>query len=84
MKRYNQTSQGSSEGYRHPDDPFFKDYPEVARFMTDAWWEDGKPREVCSLTFRAGSDNAHVSLNDKENDQNTSNRPAPFRGNGDN
>lgn len=49
----------------YPDKDFAKDYPSLALGMCDGWWDDGKPREVWSLTIRFEAQAVHLCLNDK-------------------
>lgn len=69
MKRVNQESQKQKGKWTPSKDLFVKGRPTIDAFLTDAWWDDGKPRDVCSLTIRLGSASAMVSLNDSENEQ---------------
>jgi len=40
--------------------------PRLAEYVADAAWEDGTPREVCTLTLSWSQGAPQVSLNDKE------------------
>lgn len=64
MKRAQQNAQKSKGKYQHPDDPFLAEMPHLAQHLCDSWWDDGKPREVCTLTIRIGDKQANLSLND--------------------
>jgi hypothetical protein len=68
MERYNAQQQKAAGKWKPSKDGFFATRPKLDAYMTDAWWSDGKPRDVCSLTIRAGIDNASISLNDPENE----------------
>jgi hypothetical protein len=72
MKRYNQAEQRKAGKWFASKDAFFRERPHLDAYMTDAWWEDGKPRDTCSLTVRAGATGAVLSLNDAENEQSIS------------
>jgi hypothetical protein len=69
MKRAQAETQRSKGKWTPSTDQFLKDRPTVDSYLTDAWWDDGKPREVCSLTIRVGNGNAMVSLNDADQEQ---------------
>lgn len=69
MKRAQTETQKAKGKWIPSTDRFLKDRPTVDSYLTDAWWDDGKPREVCSLTIRVGNGNAMVSLNDADNEQ---------------
>ena len=69
MKRYNQEAQKSVGKWSPTKDDFVKGMPKLDGMLTDAWWDDGKPREVCSLTVRLGNGQAVVSINDPDAEQ---------------
>jgi len=69
MKRINQEKQAKAGKWVQTDDGFVKDRPQLDAYMTDGFWDDGKPRDVCSLTIRLSKAGAMVSLNDPENEQ---------------
>jgi len=69
MKRAQAEMQKSKGKWTPSTDRFLKDRPTIDQHLTDAWWDDGKPREVCSLTIRMGHSAAMVSLNDSDNEQ---------------
>lgn len=69
MKREQAQTQRSKGKWTPSPDPFLHGRPAIDQHLTDAWWDDGKPREVCSLTVRVGSGTAMVSLNDSDNEQ---------------
>lgn len=46
------------------DAGFQKRYPAITAFLADAWWDDGEPRELGSLTVRMGGEKVQVSLTD--------------------
>jgi len=66
MKRRNQESQKKAGKWSPSGDPFLDRFPNIDKELTDAFWEDGKPRDVCSLTLRAGKGTASVYINDPE------------------
>jgi hypothetical protein len=72
MKRAQAETQKAKGKWVPSTDRFLKDRPTIDAYLTDAWWDDGKPREVCSLTIRVGNGNAMVSLNDADNEQSIS------------
>lgn len=47
-------------------EPLFAGLTELLREMTDAFWDDGKPRETSTISIRLGVDSCQVSLNNKE------------------
>lgn len=49
-----------------PDPDFGKRFPTIASYLCDPWWDDGKPREVGSLTVRMGDANVGIALTDPE------------------
>ncbi len=76
MKDYTQTSQKKAGKFVPSTDSFFEGRPCLNEYMTDAWWESGKPREVCSLSLRAGNGSGMATLTDADNEQSiTSNGP---------
>jgi len=72
MKRYNAETQKKTGKWAPSGGQFLKDRPSIDQFLTDAFWDDGKPRDVCSLTIRAGAHSGSVSLNDPEQEQSIS------------
>jgi len=72
MKRQNQEKQKSAGKWSPTEDPFVDLIPLIDAHLTDAYWDDGKTREVCSLTIRLGKGNAMVSLNDADQEQSIS------------
>jgi len=72
MKRVQTETQKSKGKWSPSKDVFLKGRPSLDQFLTDAWWDDGKPRDVCTLTVRVGFESAMVSLNDAENEQSIS------------
>jgi hypothetical protein len=69
MKRFQQETQKAKGKWELPEDPFLQHIPLIAALLTDAWWDDGKPREVCGLTVRFTSDSCQVSINDTDGKQ---------------
>jgi hypothetical protein len=69
MKRYNAAEQKKGGKWTPSKDPMLAKRPSLDAMLTDAYWDDGSPREVCSLTVRIGSGAAMLSLNDQENSQ---------------
>ena len=68
MKRFNQDAQKAKGKWVPSTDVFLSKLTAVDQLLTDAWWDDGKPRDVCSLTIRVGKESASVSVNDPENE----------------
>jgi hypothetical protein len=69
MKRYQAATQKAAGKWVPCGDEFVAKAPMLNAMLTDAYWDDGKPREVCSLTIRLGAGEAKLSLNDQENEQ---------------
>lgn len=72
MKREITTTQGSPDGYQPPSEPLLKDFPLVAQFLSDGFWEDGKPRDVPSLSIIVGVDSVTLSFVDLPERRSTS------------
>lgn len=68
MKRYMVEVSKADKKFVHPKEPFLKDAPRLQALLCDPWWDDGSPREPCSLTIRVGVEQVQVSVNDKENE----------------
>jgi hypothetical protein len=68
MKRYMAEVTKGDKKWKPPVEPFLKDLPEVAKLLTDPWWDDGSPREVCYITVRVGLDGTQTSINDPSNE----------------
>jgi len=66
MKRLAPSAKPGKGGWSCPDTAFHKTYPKLAEFLCDPSWDDGKPRDVGSMTIRLGGDQAFVSLTDYE------------------
>jgi hypothetical protein len=49
----------------YPDLTFAKDYPTLAKGMCDGLWDDGKPREVWTLSIRMKDKGVLCTLTDK-------------------
>lgn len=64
MKRPLESSKGPKGKWACPDPSWGKRFPTIAEYMCDGFWEDGKPREVASLTVRFDGNGATVSLSD--------------------
>jgi hypothetical protein len=67
MKRRAQVEQKKVGKWVPTDDPFVRDFPNIDKEMSDCFWDDGKPRDPCSLFVRTGKSGASVYLNDPEN-----------------
>lgn len=72
MKRRQAEKQATRGKWEMPSEPFLKGMPNIARECTDAFWDDGKPRDPCTISIRFGADGVHLSLNDKECSQSSS------------
>lgn len=51
------------------DSDFSKKYPALAAGLCDAWWDDGKPREVWTLSLSFEADHTRLMLTDREHSQ---------------
>jgi len=69
MKRFNQEKQKGVGKWVPTADDFVKARPMIDSLLTDGFWDDGKPRDVCTLTIRLGKGGAGISLNDPEGEQ---------------
>lgn len=67
MKRHAPPPKGKQGSWSCPDPDFGKRFPTIAAFLCDCWWDDGKPRDVGSLSVRMSDDNLTISLVDPEN-----------------
>lgn len=47
-----------------PDTVFAKKYPKISEFMSDGWWEDGKPRELSSIAINFNGGVVNIGLSD--------------------
>jgi len=52
-----------------PDPKFAERYPLLAAHMADDRWEDGKDREVSTLTYKVEDGHLVAALNDREGRQ---------------
>lgn len=61
MKRQKQPASGKGR-FRCEDAAMLKRFPRLMEALTDPWWDDGKPREVWTLTvaYRDGEVNVGV------------------------
>jgi len=66
MKRDAVVSGKASRQWACPDPEFGKLYPALAAQFCDCYWDDGKPRDPCSLSIRF-SDRVFLSIVDAEN-----------------
>jgi len=66
MKRPDASQVSKKGSWSCPDPSFFKSYPLLAAGLCDPWWDDGKPRQVWTITLSFDGPNANVCVNDKE------------------
>ena len=66
MKRDAQDQQKKRGKFEPSSDPLIAALPRLNELLTDCWWDDGKPRDVCSLSIRWDGDSVSVTLTDKE------------------
>jgi len=69
MKRYISEVTSKDKKWKAPTEPLLKNRPHIAQLLTDPWWDDGTPRELCSLTVRVGLDQTQLNVNDVDNEQ---------------
>jgi len=69
MKREAQEVQKARGKFTPPSDPLISKRPALAAYLADAFWDDGTPREVCTLKVRWDADNVTVSLQDGEKER---------------
>lgn len=65
MKRESKAAQGSGESWFMPEDPFLSEWPDLARALTDAFWDDGKPRTPYTLKLSFTLFGVQVSVTDE-------------------
>jgi len=65
MQRRQPPAKGTKGEIIYPDKAFAKDYPTLARGMCDAFWDDGKPREVWTISVRMKEQGVLVTTTDK-------------------
>lgn len=65
MKRASATPAVKKGDWACPDPAFLKNYPTLAQGMSDTWWEDGKPRELWTLTVRFDTNSVNLCVNDR-------------------
>lgn len=66
MKRYGVDTQKKTGKWQPHGDPLLKPYPTINQLCSDYVWEDGTPREPCTLKFGFGPDGARVTITDGE------------------
>lgn len=65
MKRREPPKPGKKGEVTYPDAVFAKDYPTLAYGMCDGTWDDGKPREVWTISIRMKEKGVLVTVTDK-------------------
>lgn len=48
------------------DKAFLKSYPHLAQFLCDGWWDDGKARDLGSISVRFSGSSVLLSITDHE------------------
>lgn len=66
MKRPSSQAAPKKGAWSCVDPGFAKSYPTLAAGLCDPWWDDGKPRELWSLTVRIDAEAVSLCVNDKE------------------
>ena len=66
MKREQAEKQSKAGKYVHPQVGDLVEYPTMSPYLLDCWWDDGKPRETCTLSIKFLGDTVQLSMNDKE------------------
>lgn len=65
MKRATMESRAAVASCGCPDAEFARMYPTIAAYLSDDRWDDGKPRELSSLTVSIVGGLLQLALNDK-------------------
>lgn len=79
MKREAQEIQKKQGKFIPLAEPLLKQCPRLNEYLGDAFWDDGTPREVCSLSVRWDGGNVTVSLVDKDNERSMTTTSASFQ-----
>jgi len=66
MEEYGQQQQAKAGKWVPSEDSLIRDFPTLNAFLTDGFWKNGKPREVCSLKFRFGNGSVQMTLSDED------------------
>jgi len=66
MKRRSIEAQKRAGKWEPSGDELMKNFPNIDKELTDCFWDDGKPRQPCTLSLRPGKAGASVYLNDPE------------------
>lgn len=66
MKRPEKNTPKKKGEWSCPDKGFEKNYPTIARYLCDGFWEDGKPRELSVLSINFSQGCVSLSLADKD------------------
>lgn len=69
MKKYISEVTKADKKWAKPAEPILAKCPLVSQLLTDAWWDDGTAREVCTMTVRVGIDTTQINVNDAANEQ---------------
>jgi len=67
MKRDESMKQKGAGKWTPSGDPFFKPYPQLEALLGDRWWDDGKPRQPCTLRIDLVGDGCQLTILDAEN-----------------
>lgn len=65
MERRQPPKPGAKGEVAYPDKKFAKEYPTLARGMCDGLWNDGKPREVWTISIRMKEQGVLITTTDK-------------------
>lgn len=66
MKRYGEETQAKRGKWVGSKDPLVAKRPNINQLMTDTQWDDGKPRQPCSLKVRLIEDGCSIVLSDEQ------------------
>ena len=66
VKRPSQASRPKKGEFECPDAAFQSNYPELARFLCDEYFDDGKPRKRGTLKIWMDDVGVHLYLNDPD------------------
>jgi len=64
MKRPDNAKPPKKGDWGCPDAQFRESYPNIAQYLCDGFYDDGKPRERSSLKVSMDSDYVSIALND--------------------
>jgi len=66
MKRPSQAARPKKGEFTCVDSAFQSTYPELAKGLSDPWWDDGKPRKPWTIKIAFSEDAVLLTLNDPD------------------